>query len=97
MGTIIPPSQWPDLAAWHVDTIANEYSQRNTPSIVYFKKFLRRSLKDQIPFFQNYLETIGAEVVKLKYGRVGYKINEDTFVGEQVLGAGHAAVGDCTG
>ena len=48
-------------------------------------------------FFQNYLETIGAEVVKLKYGRVGYKINEDTFVGEQVLGAGHAAVGDCTG
>ena len=48
-----------------VDTIANEYSQRNTPSIVYFKNFLRRSLKDQIPFFQNYLETIGAEVVKL--------------------------------
>ena len=43
------------------------------------------------PYFQNYLETIGAEVVKLKNGRVGYKINEDTFVGEQVLGAGHAA------
>ena len=73
LGTIIPPSQWPDLAAWHVDTIANEYSQRNTPSIVYFKNFLRRSLKDQIPFFQNYLENIGAEVVKLNYGRVGYK------------------------
>ena len=51
LGTIIPPSQWPDLAAWHVDTIANEYSQRNTPSIVYFKNFLGRSLKDWIPFF----------------------------------------------
>ena len=93
-----------------VDTIANEYSQRNTPSIVglggrqrfmgvsaenqrninirnsvsYFKNFLGRSFKD--PFVQNQHGAVGAEVVELKDGKLGYKIDEDTFVGEQVLG-----------
>jgi len=92
-----------------VDTIANEYSQRNTPSIVslgsrqrfmgvsaenqrnikvkntisYFKNFLGRSYKD--PYIQNNSDFIGAKVVELKDGKVGFQVGDKTFVPEQIL------------
>jgi len=93
-----------------VDTIANEYSQRNTPSIVslgsrqrfmgvsaenqrnikvkntisHFKNFLGRSYKD--PFIQNNSDYIGAQVIELKDGKVGFQVGDQTFVPEQILG-----------
>jgi len=87
-----------------VDTIANEYSQRNTPSIVslgsrqrfmgvsaenqrnikvkntisYFKNFLGRSYKDH--YVQNNSDFIGAKVVELKDGKVGFQVGDKKFV-----------------
>jgi len=93
-----------------VETIANEYSQRNTPSIValgdkqrfmgvsaenqrninvkntvsFFKNFLGRSFKD--PYVQKQLGNVGAEVVELTDGKIGFILGEKTFVPEQILG-----------
>jgi len=93
-----------------VETIANEYSQRNTPSIValgdkqrfmgvsaenqrninvkntvsFFKNFLGRSFKD--PYVQQQLGNVGAEVVELTDGKIGFSLGEKTFVPEQILG-----------
>lgn len=93
-----------------VDTIANEYSQRNTPSIVglggrqrlmgvsaenqrninvkntisFFKNFLGRSFKD--PFVQKEIGKVGAEVVELTDGKIGFSLGEKNFVPEQILG-----------
>jgi len=93
-----------------LDTIANEYSQRNTPSIVglggkqrfmgvsaenqrnlntkntvsYFKNFLGRSFKEE--FVQKQLESVGAEVVELKDGKLGFKVGDQSYVPEQILG-----------
>jgi len=93
-----------------VETIANEYSQRNTPSIValggkqrfmgvsaenqrninvkntvsFFKNFLGRSFKD--PYVQKELGNIGAEVVELTDGKIGFRLGEANFVPEQILG-----------
>jgi len=93
-----------------VETIANEYSQRNTPSIValggkqrymgvsaenqrnlnvkntvsFFKNFLGRSFKD--PYVQKELGNVGAEVVELTDGKIGFRLGEKTFVPEQILG-----------
>lgn len=93
-----------------VETIANEYSQRNTPSIValgdkqrfmgvsaenqrninvkntvsFFKNFLGRSFKD--PYVQKQLGNIGAEVVELTDGKIGFRLGEKTFLPEQMLG-----------
>jgi len=93
-----------------VDTIANEYSQRNTPSIValggrqrlmgvsaenqrninlkntvsFFKNFLGRSFKD--PYVQKELENVGAEVVELSDGKIGFSVGEKKFIPEQILG-----------
>ena len=92
-----------------VDTIANEYSQRNTPSIVglggkqrfmgvsaenqrnlyikntvsYFKNFLGRSFKEE--FVQKQLDSVGAEVVELKDGKLGFKVGDKSYVPEQIL------------
>ena len=94
-----------------VDTIANEYSQRNTPSVVamgtrqrfmgvsaenqrnlnpsntvsFFKNLLGRSFKD--PYVGGQLGNIGAEVVELKDGKLGFKTgaSSSSFLGEQVL------------
>ena len=93
-----------------VDTIANEYSQRNTPSIValgdrqrfmgvsaenqrnlnvrntvsFFKNFLGRSFKD--PYVQKELPNVGAEVVELADGKIGFNLGSKPFVPEQILG-----------
>lgn len=93
-----------------VETIANEYSQRNTPSIValgdkqrfmgvsaenqrninvkntvsFFKNFLGRSFKD--PYVQQQLGNIGADVVELTDGKIGFTVGEKTFLPEQILG-----------
>ena len=93
-----------------VDTIANEYSQRNTPSIValgdrqrfmgvsaenqrnlnvrntvsFFKNFLGRSFKD--PYVQKELPNVGAEVVELADGKIGFNLWSKPFVPEQILG-----------
>jgi len=93
-----------------VDSIANEYSQRNTPTVVslggkqrfigvsgenqrnlnikntvsFFKNFLGRSFKD--PYVQKHLGDIGAEVVELKDGKLGFKIVDKTFLPEQMMG-----------
>ena len=93
-----------------VETIANEYSQRNTPSIValgdkqrfmgvsaenqrninvkntvsFFKNFLGRSFKD--PYVQKQLENVGAEVVELTDGKIGFNLGGKTFLPEQILG-----------
>ena len=93
-----------------VETIANEYSQRNTPSIValgdrqrfmgvsaenqrninvkntvsFFKNFLGRSFSD--PYVQTQLGNVGAEVVELTDGKIGFVLGEKTFVPEQILG-----------
>jgi len=93
-----------------VETIANEYSQRNTPSIValgdkqrymgvsaenqrnlnvkntvsFFKNFLGRSYKD--PYVKKELANIGAEVVELTDGKIGFRLGEKTFIPEQILG-----------
>eukprot|EP00092_Neocalanus_flemingeri_P034469 GFUD01037480.1.p1 GENE.GFUD01037480.1~~GFUD01037480.1.p1 ORF type:complete len:764 (+),score=200.20 GFUD01037480.1:264-2555(+) len=92
-----------------VETIANDYTQRNTPSIValggrqrfmgvsaenqrnlnvknivsYFKNFLGRSYKDE--YVQKELEEIGADVVELEDGKVGFKIQNNTYQPEQIL------------
>jgi len=93
-----------------VETIANEYSQRNTPSIValgdrqrfmgvsaenqrninikntvsFFKNFLGRTFKD--PYVQQQLGNIGADVVELTDGKIGFTVGEKTFLPEQILG-----------
>lgn len=93
-----------------VETIANEYSQRNTPSIValgdkqrfmgvsaenqrninvkntvsFFKNFLGRSFKD--PYVQKQLGNVGAEVVELTDGKIGFNLGGKTFLPEQILG-----------
>jgi len=93
-----------------VETIANEYSQRNTPSIValgdrqrfmgvsaenqrninvkntvsFFKNFLGRTFKD--PYVQQQLGNIGADVVELTDGKIGFSVGEKTFLPEQILG-----------
>ena len=93
-----------------VETIANEYSQRNTPSIValgdkqrfmgvsaenqrninvkntvsFFKNFLGRSFKD--PYVQKHLGNVGAEVVELTDGKIGFNLGGKTFLPEQILG-----------
>jgi len=93
-----------------VDTICNEYSQRNTPTIVafgdkqrfmgvsaenqrninirntvsFFKNFLGRSFKD--PAVQKHLGNIGADVVELSDGKIGFSVGQKTFLAEQILG-----------
>ena len=93
-----------------VETIANEYSQRNTPSIValgdrqrfmgvsaenqrninvkntvsFFKNFLGRTFKD--PYVQQQLGNIGADVLELTDGKIGFSVGEKTFLPEQILG-----------
>merc|ERR1711892_950327 len=92
-----------------VETIANDYTQRNTPTIValggrqrfmgvsaenqrnlnvkntvsYFKNFLGRSYKDE--YVQRELTNIGADVVELEDGKVGFKIHNNTYRPEQIL------------
>jgi len=92
-----------------VETIANDYTQRNTPTIValggrqrfmgvsaenqrnlnvkntvsYFKNFLGRSYKDD--YVQKQLKEIGADVVELEDGKVGFKIHENIYRPEQIL------------
>lgn len=92
-----------------VETIANDYTQRNTPTIValggrqrfmgvsaenqrnlnvkntvsYFKNFLGRSYKDE--YVQKELNEIGADVVELEDGKVGFKIHNNTYRPEQIL------------
>lgn len=92
-----------------VETIANDYTQRNTPTIValggrqrfmgvsaenqrnlnvkntvsYFKNFLGRTYKDE--YVQRELSNIGADVVELEDGKVGFKILNNTYRPEQIL------------
>jgi len=92
-----------------VETIANDYTQRNTPTIValggrqrfmgvsaenqrnlnvkntvsYFKNFLGRTYKDE--YVQRELSNIGADVVELEDGKVGFKIHNNTYRPEQIL------------
>jgi len=92
-----------------VDTIANDYTQRNTPTIValggrqrfmgvsaenqrnlnvkntvsYFKNFLGRSYKDE--YVQKELNEVGADVVELEDGKVGFKIQDNIYRPEQIL------------
>jgi len=92
-----------------VETIANDYTQRNTPTIValggrqrfmgvsaenqrnlnvkntvsYFKNFLGRTYKDE--YVQRELNNIGADVVELEDGKVGFKIHNNTYRPEQIL------------
>lgn len=92
-----------------VETIANDYTQRNTPTIValggrqrfmgvsaenqrnlnvkntvsYFKNFLGRSYKDE--YVQKELNEIGADVIELEDGKVGFKIHNNTYRPEQIL------------
>merc|ERR1712170_294067 len=61
-------------------------NQRNIKvknTISYFKNFLGRSYKD--PYIQNNSDFIGAEVVELKDGKVGFQVGDKTFVPEQIL------------
>jgi len=92
-----------------VETIANDYTQRNTPTIValggrqrfmgvsaenqrnlnvkntvsYFKNFLGRAFKDE--YVQREINKIGADVVELEDGKVGFKIHNNTYRPEQIL------------
>jgi len=92
-----------------VDTIANDYTLRNTPSIValggkqrfmgvsaenqrnltvgntisYFKNFLGRSFKDE--YVQTEAKSIGADVIELEDGKVGFKVQDQTYRPEQIL------------
>jgi len=92
-----------------VENIANDYTQRNTPTIValggrqrfmgvsaenqrnlnvkntvsYFKNFLGRSFKDE--YVQREINNIGADVVELEDGKVGFKIHNNTYRPEQIL------------
>jgi len=92
-----------------VETIANDYTQRNTPTIValggqqrfmgvsaenqrnlnvkntvsYFKNFLGRSFKDA--YVQGEIDEVGAEVIEFEDGKVGFKIQENVFLPEQIL------------
>lgn len=92
-----------------VDTVANDYTQRNTPSVValggrkrfmgvsaenqrnlnvkntvsYFKNFLGRSFKDE--YVQREAKNVGAEVVELQDGKVGFKVQDQTYRPEQIL------------
>ena len=92
-----------------VDTIANDYTQRATPTIValggrqrfmgvsaenqrnltvkntvsYFKNFLGRNFKDD--YVQREMRRVGADVVELEDGRVGFQVQGQTYRCEQVL------------
>jgi len=92
-----------------VETIANDYTQRNTPTIValgsrqrhmgvsaenqrnlnvkntvsYFKNFLGRTFKDE--FVQKQRFEIGADVVELEDGKVGFNIHDNIYTPEQIL------------
>jgi len=92
-----------------VETIANDYTQRNTPTIValggqqrfmgvsaenqrnlnvkntvsYFKNFLGRSYKDE--YVQGEINEVGAEVIEFEDGKVGFKIQDNVFLPEQIL------------
>jgi len=91
-----------------VDTVANEYSQRNTPSIValggkqrfmgvsaenqrnlnvrntvsYSKNFLGKSFKDSS--IQKSINKVGATVAELKDGKIGFQVQDKTYIPEQV-------------
>ena len=61
-------------------------NQRNLSvrnSVSYFKNLLGRSFKD--PYVSSQQLKVGAEVVELKDGKLGYKVGEATYLGEQVL------------
>jgi len=92
-----------------VETIANDYTLRNTPTIValggqqrfmgvsaenqrnlnvkntvsYFKNFLGRSYKDE--YVQGEINEVGAEVIEFEDGKVGFKIQDNVFLPEQIL------------
>jgi len=92
-----------------VDTIANDYTQRATPTVValggkqrfmgvsaenqrnltvkntvsYFKNFLGRNFKDE--YVQKEMGRVGAEVVEMEDGRVGFKVQGDVYRAEQIL------------
>jgi len=92
-----------------VDTIANDYTQRNTPTVValggrqrfmgvsaenqrnlnvkntvsYFKNFLGRSFKDE--YVKREANNVGADVVELEDGKVGFKIQGQIYRPEQIL------------
>jgi len=92
-----------------VETIANDYTQRNTPTIValggrqrfmgvsaesqrnlnvkntvsYFKNFLGRCYKDE--YVQREQKEVGADVVELDDGKLGFKIQNKIYRPEQIL------------
>jgi len=92
-----------------VETIANDYTQRNTPTIValggrqrfmgvsaenqrnlnvkntvsYFKNFLGRTHADA--YVQSELNEIGAESIEFEDGKVGFKVENNVCLPEQIL------------
>merc|ERR1719330_1181446 len=61
-------------------------NQRNLSvrnSVSYFKNLLGRSFKD--PYVSSQKKNVGADIIELKDGKLGYKVGEKTYLGEQVL------------
>jgi len=61
-------------------------NQRNLSvrnSVSYFKNLLGRSFKD--PYVSSQQKNVGADIVEMKDGKLGYKVGEKTYLGEQVL------------
>merc|ERR1719225_974968 len=61
-------------------------NQRNLSvrnSVSYFKNLLGRTFKD--PYVSSQQKNVGADIVEMKDGKLGYKVGEKTYLGEQVL------------
>merc|ERR1712227_686737 len=61
----------------------NQRNLNTKNTVSYFKNFLGRSFKEE--FVQKQLDSVGAEVVELKDGKLGFKVGDKSYVPEQIL------------